>query len=400
MNCRDDFPLIKHHACIYLDSAATAQKPLCVIEAMRQFYAEEYGTVHRAIYFLASKATERYSLARIVVQKFLHAASSNEIIFTKGTTEGINLVAASFGSLLAEGDEIIISEMEHHSNIVPWQLLAERNKLVLKVIPMDERGELVLEEYKKLLTTRTKLVAVGHISNVTGTVNPVEEIIQLAHAYGAKVLIDGAQSAPHMRVDVQAMDADFFVFSGHKAFGPTGVGVLYGKLELLQAMPPYQGGGDMITTVTLQKTTYQMPPLRFEAGTPMIAEVMGLAAALEYLNALDLDKICAWEKALLEYATERLLFIPGLRILGTASKKGAIITFVINGVHPLDLGTLLDAKGFAIRTGHLCAQPALRKFGVETAARISFAPYNTFAEIDLFISALKETLLQIGHNSG
>lgn len=263
---------------------------------------------------------------------------------------------------------------------------------MLKVIPMNERGELLLEEYKRLLNARTKLVAVGHISNVTGTVNPVEEMIQLAHAEGAKVLVDGAQSVSHMQVDVQAMDADFFVFSGHKACGPTGVGVLYGKLGLLQSMPPYQGGGDMITTVTMQKTTYQNPPLRFEAGTPMIAEVIGLAAALDYLSALGLDKIQAWERSLLEYATKQLLLIPKLRILGTALKKGAIITFVIEGAHPLDLGTLLDVKGFAIRTGHLCAQPALRKFGVESAARISFAPYNTFAEIDLFIAALKDTL--------
>ena len=393
MHCRDDFPFLKEGSCIYLDSAATAQKPESVIETMRQFYSEEYGTVHRAIYSLASKATARYARARLTVKEFLNAASENEIVFTKGTTEAINLVASSFGSLLEEKDEIIITEMEHHANIVPWQLLAERKRLILKVVPIDEEGQLDLQAYEALLTPRTKLVAVCHISNVLGTINPVEKIIALAHLRGAKVLVDGAQSAPHMSIDVQAMDADFFVFSGHKAFGPTGIGVLYGKYALLEKMPPYQGGGDMIATVTFEKTTYQNPPLRFEAGTPMIAQVIGLAAALDYITALGREAINAWTHSLLEYATAQLQEIPGLKILGTAPKKGPMITFIIEGIHSLDLGTLLDAKGIAIRTGHLCAQPVLQKFGVSSAARISFAPYNTIAEIDAFLEALSSSLL-------
>lgn len=392
MNCRDDFPQLRDGCCVYLDSAATSQKPASVIKTMKEFYENEYGTVHRAVYSLAKNATEHYSSARVAVQKFLNASSVDEIVFTKGTTEGINLVAFSFGSLLYEGDEVIISEMEHHSNIVPWQLLAERKNVILKIIPMDERGILDLDAYKKLLSKKTKLVSVCHVSNVTGTINPVEEIISLAHQYGAKVLIDGAQSAAHFPIDVQAMDADFFVFSGHKVFGPTGIGVLYGKYELLEKMPPYQGGGDMITSVTFQKTTYQSPPLRFEAGTPIIAGVIGLKAAIEYMDSLGRSNIHDWAQSLLSYAMDKLQGIPGLRIHGTAPNKAAIITFSIDGIHPLDLGTLLDSKNIAIRTGHLCAQPALHKFGITAAARISFGPYNTYSDIDVFVDALYAVL--------
>lgn len=392
MNWRDDFPHLETLGCVYLDSAATAQKPTTVLNTLLEFYEKQYGTVHRAVYSLAAHATARYSGARVTVQKFLNARSEEEIIFTKGTTESINLVADAFGSLLRPGDVILISEMEHHSNIVPWQLLAEKKGITLKAIPMSPTGELLLDDYRALLTSEVKLVAIAHISNVTGTINPIEEMIRMAHEQGAKVLIDGAQSAPHMPVDVQALDVDFFAFSGHKAFGPTGVGVLYGKSVLLKAMPPYQGGGDMIQTVTLEKTTFQDPPLRFEAGTPMIAEVIALGSALDYITQVGRDNIFAYEALLLAQATAEMQKVPGIRILGTAPHKGAILTFVAEGVHPLDLGAILDGKGFAIRTGHLCAQPALKKFGVASAARISFAPYNTSDEIEAFMAALQSAL--------
>lgn len=388
MKCRDDFPLLAKHPVIYLDSAATAHKPACVIEALRKFYAEEYGTVHRAVYSLAAHATALYCEARETVQRFLNAKSPNEIVFTKGTTEGINLIASSYGSLLEEGEEILISEMEHHANIVPWQLLAERRKLVLKVVPINDQGELILEEFERLLTYRTKIVSLAHIANATGTLNPIKTLISLAHSRGAIVVIDGAQAAGHMPVDVQALDTDFYLFSGHKAFGPTGIGVLYGKEELLKKMPPYQAGGDMIATVSFEGTTFQEPPLRFEAGTPMIAEVIGLKAALDYVESLGRDKIYAHEMKLHDYALKRLLEIPGLRLIGTAKDKGSILTFTIEGLHPLDIGTFLDLKKIAIRTGNLCAQPVLRRFGITAAARISFAPYNTLSEIDVLIDAL------------
>ncbi len=391
LNVRRDFPLLEQDkSLIYFDSAATAQKPFAVIEAMRRFYAEEYGTVHRAIYRLSSCATARYNAVRESVRAFLNAASAEEIVFTKGTTEAINLVAASFSkAFLKSGDEILISEMEHHANLVPWQILSQERGIHLKYIPIDDRGELILEEYEKLLTERTRLVSIAHLSNATGTLNPIEEIIRLAHEKGAKVCIDGAQSAPHMPVDVQRLDADFFAFSGHKAFGPTGIGVLYGKKELLEKMPPYQAGGDMIETVTLLRSSYQPPPLRFEAGTPMIAEVIGLGAALAYIESLGRERIAAWESHLLAYATEKLLAIPDLRIIGTAARKGPIITFTIPGIHPLDIGTLLDLRGIAVRTGHLCAQPTMRRFGIAAATRASFAAYNTLEEIDSFEVALK-----------
>ncbi len=394
---RKDFPMLCQtmhgKPLVYLDSAATAQKPQVMIDAITHFYQSQYGTVHRAVYELAVRSSQNYQLTRRKVQNFLHAAKMEEIIFTRGTTESINLIAYSFGkAFVCPGDEILISAMEHHSNIVPWQILCEDRGAILKVIPIDENGELLLEEYVKLLTSRTRLVAITHISNALGTLNPVKQIITLAHERGAKVLIDGAQSAPHMKIDVQDLDADFFVFSGHKIFGPTGIGVLYGKEQWLKQMPPYQGGGDMIETVTFLQTTYQELPLKFEAGTPMIAEVIGLGAALDYVNAIGLDHIQKWERQLLEYATTRLKQIPGLQIIGTAAEKGALISFVIQGIHSLDLGTLLDLKGIAIRTGHHCAQPIMRFFGIPSTVRLSFAFYNTFEDIDQFLMALQDAI--------
>ena len=395
---RSDFPMLQQtmhgKPLIYFDSAATSQKPRAVIDAMTRFYSQQYSTVHRAVYDIASQATDLYESVRQTVKNFLNAAHSEEIIFTKSATDGINLVASSFGrTFLAPGDEVIISEMEHHSNIVPWQMVCQERGAVLKAIPINNRGELLLEEFEKLLTERTKIVSIAHVANATGTINPIEEIIGRAHAKGAKVLIDGAQSAPHMPVDVQKLGADFFVFSGHKAFGPTGVGVLYGKRALLERMPPYQGGGDMIEEVDIAHSTFQNAPHKFEAGTPMIAEVIGLGAALQYIESLGREKIAAWELELLNYATGRLAAVNGLRIIGTAAKKGPIISFAIDNLHPLDIGTLLDLRGIAVRTGHLCAQPTMRFFGIPAITRISFAAYNTMEEIDLFVEALKEVLL-------
>ena len=394
---RKDFPIFRDKNLIYFDSAATTQKPECVIEALSQFYTHEYATVHRSVYELAARATERYHHARSKVQQFLGAGAPEEIIFTKGTTEAINLVAATFGrAFIREGDEILISEMEHHSNIVPWQMLCKEKKIHLKVIPVNDRAEIVLSEYKKLLTSRTKLVSIAHIAGATGTVNPIEEIIDFAHQKGAKVFVDGAQSAPHLPVDVQQLDADFYAFSGHKAFGPTGIGVLYGKSALLEAMPPYQGGSDMIDKVSFEEgTTFQPPPLKFEAGTPLIAEVMGLGEAISYIERLGRAEIAAWEQQLLEYATDQLLQIPSLRIIGTAKHKGPIISFVIQGVHHLDLGTLLDAQEIAVRTGHHCAQPLMKRFKIPGTTRVSFAAYNTIEEIDIFIDKLKMILAKL-----
>lgn len=379
---------------VYLDSGATAQKPTCVIETIRRFYAEEYGTVHRSVYDFAAQATEAYNQVRHTVKEFLNAAFVEEIVFTKGTTEGINLVAASFGKAFVQpGDEILITVMEHHSNIVPWQLMCQERGAHLKYVPINDRGELILEEFDRLLTERTKLVSVAHISNVTGTINPLEEIIQRAHAKGAKVLVDGAQSIAHMPVDVQKCKADFYVFSGHKAYGPTGVGVLYGKKALLDKMPPYQSGGDMIDRVFLTHSTFQAPPMKFEAGTPMIAEVLGLGEALRFIESLGRERIAAWEQDLLEYATRRLTEIKGVRLIGTAPKKGGIISFIIEDLHPLDVGTLLDLKGIAVRTGKLCAEPTLTHFGLSSLLRISFGVHNTLEEIDLFIESLKEAII-------
>ncbi len=390
---RQDFPIFNSKSLIYFDSAATTHKPACVIEALSHFYAQEYATVHRSIYELAAKATTRYSSVRTKVQKFLNAKASEEIIFTRGTTDAINLIAASYGSaFLQEGDEILISEMEHHSNIVPWQMLCQEKKTHLKVAPINENAEILLSEYKKLLSPRTKLVSIAHIANATGTINPIKEMIALAHQKGAKVVIDGAQAAAHIPIDVQELDADFYAFSGHKAFGPTGIGILYGKYELLEALPPYQGGSDMIEEVDFEKTTFQRPPLKFEAGTPMIAQVMGLGEAISYIEKLGCKQIAAWEHELLQYTTEQLVKIPKLRLIGTAKQKAAIISFVIEGIHPLDLGTLLDVQGIAVRTGHHCAQPLMKRFKVPGTVRVSFAPYNTIEEIDIFIDKLKRIL--------
>jgi cysteine desulfurase/selenocysteine lyase len=379
---------------IYLDSAATVQKPRRVIEAMSHFYSEQYATVHRSVYDFASRATSRYNDVRQKLKEFLNAAFVEEIVFTRGTTEAINLIASSFGkAFLQPGDEVVITAMEHHSNIVPWQWICEERGARLKAVPINDRGELILEAFDELLTDRTKLVSVAHIANATGTWNPIEEMIRLAHARGAKVLIDGAQSAAHLPVDVQKLKADFFVFSGHKAYGPTGIGVLYGKRALLEKMPPYQRGGDMIDEVTLQSSSFQHSPMKFEAGTPMIAEVIGLGEAIDFMESLGRDRIAVWEQDLLEHATTRLGEIKGLRIIGTAPKKGAIISFVIDDLHPLDIGTLLDIRGIAVRTGQLCAQPTLQSFNVPSLTRVSFAAYNTFEEIDIFVEALKEVIL-------
>jgi cysteine desulfurase/selenocysteine lyase len=394
---RKDFPMLDKtmhgKPLIYFDSAATAQKPHAVIEAITSFYRDHYGTVHRAVYQLAAESSANYEKVRQKIQSFLNAQQVEEIIFTRGTTESINLVAFSFSQAFVKpGDEILISALEHHSNIVPWQMICEQAGARLKVIPMNEKGELSLEEYEKLLSHRTRLVAVNHISNALGTVNPIKQMAAMAHAAGAYILVDGAQSAPHQKIDVQELDADFFVFSGHKAMGPTGIGVLYGKAALLNAMPPYQGGGDMIEKVTFEKTTYNKLPLKFEAGTPMIAEVIGLGAAIDYLQAIGLDTIHRWEQQLLNHATEKLQDIPGIRFIGQAKQKGAIISFTIDGIHALDLGTFLDLKGIAIRTGHHCAQPVMDFFHVPSTARASFAFYNTLEEIDAFVQALRDAV--------
>lgn len=392
---RDLFPIFeKNPDLIYLDSAATAHKPKSVIEELSHFYREEYATVHRAIYRPSLIATEKYNGARKTVQEFLNAPFVEEIVFTRGTTDAINLVAKSYGDLaLEEGDEIVISEMEHHSNIVPWQMLAKRKKGHLKVIPMDQQGVL---NWRGAITPRTKIVALAHVSNVTGTVNPIEEIAQEAHRNGAVLVVDGAQSAPHMPVDVQQLGCDFYAFSGHKCYGPTGIGALYGKKELLHKMPPLQGGGDMIERVTLEETTYKEPPLRFEAGTPAIGPAIALKAALDFLTRFGREKAKLHGQTLLEMATSLMQKIPHLHILGTAPEKGPLITFHIEKVHPLDLATLLDMKNIAIRSGHLCAQPVLRKFGLEAAARVSFGLYNTLDEVELFFKALEKSLSQLG----
>lgn len=397
LKLRQDFPMLKKNMhgkpLIYLDSAATSQKPQCVIDCLTNFYQNHYGTVHRAVYELAVHSTQAYQEARKKAQTFIHASKQHEIIFTRGTTESINMIAYSFGKAFVKaGDEVIISEIEHHSNIVPWQMLCEDRGALLRVIPINEKGELLIDEYAKMLNEKTKIVAVTHVSNSLGTVNPIKQMAAMAHQAGAKFLVDAAQSAPHLPLNVQDLDVDFLVFSGHKLCGPTGVGVLYGKENLLDAMPPYQGGGDMIDTVTFNKTTYNTLPLKFEAGTPMFAEVIALGAAIDYLSSIGLENIEAWEHELLNYATQQLSAIDGLHIIGTAAQKGAIISFVVDGVHPLDLGTLLDLQGIAIRTGHHCAQPAIRHFTTTGTARASFYLYNTKEEIDRFVSSLNTCL--------
>jgi cysteine desulfurase / selenocysteine lyase len=373
---------------IYFDNGATSQKPISVIQRIHDYYAKENANIHRGVHTLSQEATTAYEEARITIQQYLNAAHSHEILFTKGTTDGINLVAFSFGELLKQGDEIIISAMEHHSNIVPWQMLCERKGCLLRVIKMNDDGELEMDHFKSLLNDRTKLVSITHVSNALGTVNPVKEIIALAKGFGAKVLIDGAQSIQHMKVDVRELDCDFYAFSGHKLFGPTGVGVLYGKEEVLNQMPPYQGGGDMIKEVTFEKTTYNTLPHKFEAGTPHISGGIALGTAFEFLNSLDMEAVAQHEHDLLTYATEKIKSIEGIKIYGEAKDKVSVLSFLVEGTHPYDVGTLLDKMGIAVRTGHHCTQPIMDYFKIPGTIRASFALYNTKEEIDVFISAL------------
>ncbi|MBX2861062.1 MAG: cysteine desulfurase [Vampirovibrio sp.] len=395
---RRDFPVLQQQVhgkpLVYLDNAATTQKPQAVIEGIRKFYAEDYGTVRRGVYELSARSTRMYEDAREKVASFLNAPNSQEVIFVRGTTEAINLVAFGYGrAFLKPGDEVIISAIEHHANIVPWQLACEATGATLKVIPCDDRGALIMAEYEKLLSSNTQLVAVNHVSNALGTVNPVKEIIDKAHAVGAVVLIDGAQSAPHMPVDVQALGCDFYTFSGHKIYAPTGIGVLYGKMDLLEKMAPFQSGGEMIETVTFEKTTFAKPPNKYEGGTPAIAQAIGLGYALDYVTGIGLDAIAAYEQELLEYATQRLLHdVPGLTIIGTAPEKAGLISFTLADAHPLDIGTLIDHEGIAIRTGHHCAQPVMKRFNVPATARASFAFYNTKEEVDKLVAGLHKVI--------
>lgn len=394
MGVRQDFPILSRTVygkpLVYLDNGATTQKPRCVVDAITDEYYSVNANVHRGVHFLSQQATELHEASRETVRKFINARSTNEIVFTRGTTESINLLASSFGeAFLKEGDEVIVSTMEHHSNIVPWQLLQMRKGIVLRVIPMNDRGELLLDEYERLFTPRTRIVCVAHVSNVLGTVNPVREMIATAHAHGVPVLVDGAQSIPHMPVDVQALDADFYVFSGHKIYGPTGVGVLYGKEDWLDKLPPYQGGGEMIQYVSFERTTFNELPFKFEAGTPDYIGTTGLAKALDYVSALGMDRIAAYEHELTEYATRRLKEIPGMRIFGEAPEKGSVISFLVGNIHHFDMGTLLDRLGIAVRTGHHCAQPLMQRLGIEGTVRASFALYNTKEEIDALVAGVE-----------
>ena len=390
---REEFPALKQlvhgKPLVYLDNAATTQKPQLVIDAITRFYQEDCSNIHRGVHLLSERATKAYEDVRLAVQQFINAADPAEVIFVRGTTEAINLVAHSYGRTHVQaGDVVLISAMEHHSNIVPWQILCEERGARLRVVPMNGRGELLLDEYEKLLTPRTKLVAVSHVSNALGTVNPVRQIIAMAHEHSIPVLVDGAQAVPHLQVDVQELDCDFYAFSGHKMYGPTGVGVLYGKKRLLEAMPPYQGGGDMISSVTFEKTTYNRLPFKFEAGTPNIAGVIGLGAAIEYLGRISLERVAVHEHYLLAYATERISSLPGVRLIGTAQEKAAVLSFVLEGVHPHDIGTVLDQEGIAVRTGHHCAQPVMQFFGVPATTRASFALYNTEEEVDALMRGI------------
>jgi cysteine desulfurase / selenocysteine lyase len=390
---RHDFPMLREHVhdkpLVYLDNAATTQKPQAVIDRLTGFYAHENANVHRGVHLLSERATEAYESARRTVCRFLNASDPKEIVFVRGTTEAINLVAQSYGrSRVGPGDEVVITTMEHHSNIVPWQMLCEQTGARLRVVPITDAGELRLDEYEASLSGRTKIVAVVHVSNALGTINPIEEIVRIAHDHGIPVLVDGAQAVAHMPVDVRALDCDFYAFSGHKIFGPTGIGVLYAKASLLDAMPPYQGGGDMISTVTFERTLYNVPPYKFEAGTPNIAGAIGLAASLEYVEAIGLDRINTHERELLAYGTDALSQIAGLRLTGAASDKADILAFVLDGVHPHDIGTILDREGVAIRTGHHCCQPLMDRLGVAATARASLALYNTREEIDALATAL------------
>jgi cysteine desulfurase/selenocysteine lyase len=391
---RADFPAlhqrIKGKPLVFLDSAASAQKPQRVIDAELQVYRQDYANIHRGVYELSERATRAYENARLKAQRFLNASSEREIVFVRGTTEGINLVAQTYGRAnVGEGDEVLITHLEHHSNIVPWQILCEEKKAILKVVPIDDRGDLDMEAFRRLLGPRTKIVSLAHVSNALGTVNPVRTVIDLARERGVPVLLDGAQAAPHLAIDVQSLGCDFYTVSGHKMFGPSGVGVLYGREAVLERMPPYQGGGDMIASVSFEKTTYNRLPFRFEAGTPNIAGVIGLGAAIDYLTEIGMDAISAYEEELLEYGTDALREVPGLEIIGQARHKASVLSFVLQGIHPHDIGTVLDQEGIAVRTGHHCAQPVMDRFGVPATARASLALYNTREDIDRLVAGLR-----------
>ena len=395
-NIRQDFPILSRDVygkpLVYLDNGATTQKPLCVLDAMREEYLNVNANVHRGVHYLSQQATDLHEAAREKVRKFINAEKTEEIVFTRGTTEAINLVAASFGELMNKGDEVIVSVMEHHSNIVPWQLLSNRKGTKIKVIPINDRGELIIDEYKKRFNEHTRIVSVTHVSNVLGTINPIDDIIRIAHSHGVPVLIDGAQSTPHIKIDVQALDCDFFAFSGHKMYGPTGIGVLYGKEEWLEKMPPYQGGGEMIDTVSFKKTTFEKPPLKFEAGTPDYVATHGLSVAIDYIEKIGMDNIAAHERQLTEYCMEQLRNIEGARLIGEAIDKDAVVSFLIGNIHHLDMGTLLDRLGIAVRTGHHCAQPLMERMGVQGTVRASFALYNTMEEVDILVNGIRRVM--------
>ena len=391
---RDDFPILSRtvydRPLVYLDNAATTQKPLCVLDAMRDEYLNVNANVHRGVHYLSQQATDLHEAARETVRRFINAPKTEEIIFTRGTTESINLVVSSFcEEFMGEGDEVIVSVMEHHSNIVPWQLQAAKRGIALKVIPIDDSGNLLMDEYEKLFSDRTKIVSVAHVSNTLGTVNPVKDIVRIAHEHGVPVMVDGAQSTPHFKVDVQDLDCDFFAFSGHKIYGPTGVGVLYGKEEWLDRLPPYQGGGEMIESVSFERTVFERLPFKFEAGTPDYVATHGLATALNYVSALGMDNIAAHERELTAYCMEQMQTIPGIRLFGTTPDKDAVVSFLVGDIHHLDMGTLLDRLGIAVRTGHHCAQPVMDRLGVQGVVRASFALYNTKEEIDALVSGVK-----------
>ena len=391
---REDFPILSREVygkpLVYLDNAATTQKPRQVVDAMVEEYYNVNANVHRGVHYLSQRATDLHEAAREKVRAFIHAGKTEEIIFTRGTTESLNLVASSFcDAFMKEGDEVIVSTMEHHSNIVPWQLQASKKGIVLKVIPMNEKGELLLDAYEQLFTERTKIVSITHVSNVLGTVNPIKEMIAVAHAHGVPVMVDGAQSAPHFAVDVQDLDCDFYAFSGHKMYGPTGVGVLYGKEEWLDKMPPYQGGGEMIEHVTFEKTTFERLPFKFEAGTPDYVATHGLATAIDYITALGMDNISAHEKMLTQYAMQQMASIDGMRFFGEAEGKDAVVSFLVKDIHHLDMGTLLDRLGIAVRTGHHCAQPLMDRLGILGTVRASFALYNTKEEVDALVAGIR-----------
>ncbi len=401
MKIRDDFPILKTKVhdkpLVYLDNAATTQKPLYVIDRVNKYYSTMNSNIHRGVHALSGVSTEAFETARIIIKRFINALGKNEIIFTRGTTESVNLVAQTFGKTnINEGDEIIISHMEHHSNIVPWQMLCKEKNAKLKIIPIDDNGEIIYEEFEKLVNEKTKLVSIVYVSNSLGTVNPVKKFIDYAHQFKIPVFIDGSQAVNHLPVDVQELDCDFFAFSGHKIYGPTGIGVLYGKVDLLEAMPPYQGGGDMISKVTFNETTYNELPHKFEAGTPDIAGAIGLGAAIDYVSNIGIENIGKHETELLEYATKKVSEIPGLRIIGKAKEKMSVLSFVLENIHPHDIGTFLDFEGVAIRTGHHCTQPVMDRFGIPATSRASFAMYNTKKEVDVLIEGLKKIVEVFG----